>query len=66
MDIMKTLPVTCAQDFGRLAKIVAPYDTNSTYAYMKRVNDMKQPNPRGNTTFNDEKGFSFDVEEMTS
>jgi len=57
VEILIDLPMSCAQDFGRLAKIVAPYEVNPIYSYMHRVNAMQKPNPIGRAVFTDDYRF---------
>lgn len=44
-EILHRLPESAVQDFGRLSKIIYPYSINAGYAFLKRANDMKNPNP---------------------
>jgi hypothetical protein len=47
LAILRTMPQSAIQDFGRLAKIVPAYDVNPIYSYMDRAAKMSKQNPRG-------------------
>lgn len=54
IDILRRLPESAAQDFGRLSKIVPAYDVNPIYSFLDRASKMCKPNPRGHIVVKNE------------
>lgn len=62
-EIVADLPIGVTQDFGRLSKIVPPYDVNPMFSFLQRAQKMQEPNPIGMVEYTE--GVEHTIREFT-